>query len=141
MEIGNPNRARRSSTMGTRKIVNIGGKIYPFPELHADKPAPSSPAPIPEIVAGYLESVATTEEFLNQLKQVGSYAYRKKIHLSDVELANLLNENITAQLRVVRDYYLIWTFIHLDPKTAAKWEAFWKECNAEIQNIIAGEVE
>lgn len=125
--------------MATRKIIPIGEKLPSIPALDSlVKPTAKNPSDIPEIVAGCLESVATTEEFLKQLKQVGSYSYRKKIHLSDVELANLLNENITAQLRVVRDYYLIWTFIHLDPKTAAKWDAFWAKCDAEIKNVIAG---
>lgn len=122
--------------MATRKIIPIGDKLPTIDPIV--KPTAKNPSDIPEIVAGCLESVAAAEDFLEMLKQVGSYAYRKKIHLSDVELAQLLNENITAQLRVVRDYYLIWTFIHLDPKTSAKWDAFWAKCDAEIKNVIAG---
>lgn len=118
------------------KIIPIGDKLPTIEPIV--KPTAKKTDDIPEIVAGCLESVASAESFLETLKQVGSYKYRKQIHLSDVELAQLLNENITAQLRVVRDYYLIWTFIHMDPKTAAKWEAFWEECDAEIKNVIAG---
>lgn len=125
--------------MATRKIIPIGEKLPSIPVLDSIvKPTAKNPDDIPEIVAGCLESVATTEDFLQMLKQVGSYAYRKNIHLSDVELSKLLDDNITAQLSATRDYYLIWEFIHRDPKIAAKWEAFWKECDAEIQRVIAG---
>lgn len=124
--------------MEEKKTAIIGAKApepLKFPEPK------KGPATIPEVVGACMESVAATEDFLSMLKQVGSYNFRKTIHLSDVELSKLLDDNITAQLRVTRDYYIMWEFVHRDPKTAAKFGKFWDECNAEIQRYIAGEEE
>ena len=121
--------------MEDKEIVQIGPRL--------PKPADKKPTSdtIPEIVTGCLNAVAGTEDFLQMLRNVGKYDYRKKIHLSDVELTELLDKNITAQLQVTRDYYLIWEFIHRDPNVASKWDAFWKECSEEIQRFVSGEEE
>jgi hypothetical protein len=65
-----------------------------------------------EIIAeGLMESVGKTEQFLDTLRNIGRYSFREKIHLTDVELAKMLDENITAQLTAIRDYYLLFEFV------------------------------
>lgn len=66
---------------------------------------------IPAIAIELTESVKKTDQFLNTLRQVGSFYYRRKIHLSDVELEKLVNQNIIAQLQVARDYFISFEFL------------------------------
>lgn len=93
-----------------------------------------------EIVDGLLKSVASTEQFLDLLRQIGSYNFRKQIHLSDVELTAMIDENITAQLMATRDYYLMFEFIQSGEHKDA-YAKFRDECMAEVKNrMVKGEV-
>ena len=84
------------------------------------------------VVDGLMASVSSTEQFLDLLRNVGKYDYRKKIHLSDVELTEKLNENITAQLMAIRDYYLLHEFVKQSGHAEA-FALFRTQCLEEVK--------
>lgn len=86
-----------------------------------------------------MASVKKTEEFLELLRNVGSFYYRKKIHLSDVELAKQIDEAIESQLVATRDYYLLYSFIE-ERGLKDKFVAYHKVVMAEVQKTLLGEI-
>jgi len=91
--------------------------------------------PIPEIAIALTESVAATDKFLNLLRNVGSYYYRRKIHLSDIELQKLLDENIVKQLQAARDYFLLYEFVE-QRGLMEKFKEFHSAVMAETVHLV-----
>jgi len=115
-----------------KKTIVAGGKYIEEKILDDILNTPRPPTEIETIVDGLLESVSKTESFLDLLRKIGKYDFRKNIHLSDVELTNMLNENITAQLCAAREYFLMFSYMRKDEKRWKEFGDFRTECMKEV---------
>lgn len=96
-----------------------------------NKPEPVTPKPIPELIPEMMQAVNATGAFLDMLKQIAKYTYRRNIKLSDEELEKHIEDQIINLLQANREYYLMHHFI-MRENLWPRWEMFRAEVQKEL---------
>lgn len=98
--------------------------------------------PVSAIVQDMIKSVDATGAFLDFLSQVGDWKFRTK-HLSEnklstQELDKHIDNQIINMLQAIREYYMMYNFIHRE-NLWARWEMFRGECHKELVKVMPEE--
>lgn len=94
--------------------------------------------PVSEIVPAMMEAINATGAFLDMLKQIAKYTYRRNIKMSDEELEQHIETQIINMLQANREYYLMHHFI-IRENLWPRWEMFRAECQNEVVRIAPPE--
>jgi len=85
-----------------------------------------------EIADGLVKSLTETEGVLKTFRQIGSYYFRKKIQMSDVELTKQLDTDTESFIRTQSEYWTMFYFLKGN-NLLEKYAKFRGEIHAIIQ--------
>lgn len=93
---------------------------------------------VSEIADGLVVALNETEAVLNTFRKIGSYYFRKKIKMSDVELSKQLDEDTASFIRTRSEYETMFYFLEKEG-LMEKYVGFRAEVHEEIQKRIKEE--
>jgi hypothetical protein len=89
-----------------------------------------------EVFAKNLKKEMTNvESFLDFLRMISSFYFRRKIKLTDVEINDNIRAGKESIVSIVREYYFMKRFLQ-DPKRAKKYKAFRSEVGDAVDNVL-----
>jgi len=87
---------------------------------------------VDEIADGLVKSLTETEGVLKTFRKIGSYYFRKKIQMSDVELTKQLDADTESFIRTQSEYWTMFYFLKRK-NLLEKYAKFRGEVHAVIQ--------
>lgn len=106
--------------------------------LSGDNMKKKEQQPVAELVKTMMEGVNATGNFLDFLRQIGSFKFRATIQMTDTKLAEHIDSQVINMLQATREYYMMHQFLQRE-NLWARWEMFRAECQKEVLKLYPGE--